>query len=136
MVGRDFRWSDHYGTRQVAVVSETLSGREWGSPAAELGKRLRRSERHPWLEVVGVASDIRHRGLDQPAPDTVYLNSSEALAPYMSRDAYFYIRSQRVGTARFIDEVQQAIWSVNGNLPLGRVRTMGELYQRSTRGHR
>ena len=50
----------------------------------------------------------------------------------MSRDTYFYIRSERVGTAGFIDEIQRAIWSVNGSLPLGRVQTMGEVYQRST----
>ena len=132
VAGRDFQWTDHYGTRQVVIVSETFARREWGSPAAAIGKRMRRSERNPWLEVVGVAGDIRHRGLDQPAPDTVYLTSSETLAPYMSRDAYFFIRSERVGTAGFIDEIQRAIWSVNGSVPLGRVQTMGELYRRST----
>ena len=50
----------------------------------------------------------------------------------MSRDVYFFVRSERVGTAGFIDEIQRAIWSVNGSVPLGRVQTMGELYQRST----
>jgi putative ABC transport system permease protein len=132
VAGRDFQWTDHYGTRQVAIVSETVARREWGSPAAALGKRMRRSERNPWLEVIGVAGDIRHRGLDQPAPDTVYLTSSETLAPYMSRDAYLFIRSERVGTAGFIDEVQRAIWSVHARVPLGRVQTMGDVYRRST----
>ena len=73
VAGRDFQWTDHYGTRQVAIVSETVARREWGSPAAAIGKRMRRSEKSPWLEVVGVAGDVRHHGLDQPAPDTVYL---------------------------------------------------------------
>jgi predicted permease len=131
VAGRDFQWTDHYGTRQVVIVSETVARREWGSPAAAIGKRIRRSEKSPWLEVVGVAGDVRHHGLDQPVPDTVYLTSNEALAPYMSRDAYFFIRSDRVGTAGFIDEIQRAIWSVNGSVPLGRVQTMGEVYQRS-----
>jgi hypothetical protein len=53
----------------------------------------------------------------------VYLTSTEDLAPYMSRAAYFFVRSERVGTAGFIDDVQQAIWSVNGSLPLGSVQT-------------
>jgi predicted permease len=132
VAGRDFEWTDRSGTRHVAIVSETLARREWGSPAAAIGKRLRRSERNPWLEVIGVAGDIRHRGLDHPVPDTVYLTSSETLAPYMSRDAYFFIRSERVGTAGFFDEIQRAIWSVNSSVPLGRVQTMGEVYQRST----
>jgi ABC-type antimicrobial peptide transport system permease subunit len=78
-----------------------------------------------------VAGDIRHDGLDQRAPDTVYLASSETLAPYLSRAVYFFIRSERVGTAGFLDDIRQAIWSVNGNLPLGSVQTMGEVYRRS-----
>ncbi|HZM58883.1 MAG TPA: ABC transporter permease [Vicinamibacterales bacterium] len=130
--GRDFQWTDYSSTRQVAIVSETFARREWGSPAAAIGKRMRRSEKNPWLEVVGVAGDVRYRGLERPAPDTVYLTSSEALAPFMSRDAYFLVRSERVGTAGFIDDLQRAIWSVNGSVPLGSVQTMGEVYRRST----
>ena len=132
VAGRDLQWTDYSGARHVAIVSETLARREWGSPAAAIGKQMRRSEKSPWLEVVGVAGDVRHRGLDQPAPDTVYLTSTEALAPYMSRAAYFFVRSERVGKAGFIDDLQQAIWSVNGSLPLGSVQTMGEIYHRST----
>jgi predicted permease len=130
--GRDFEWADYYGTRQVAIVSEALARREWGSPDAAIGKRIRRDAGSPWLEVVGVAGDIRHRGLDRPAPDTVYLTLREGLAQYMSRGVYFLIRSERVGTAGFLDDVQQAIWSVDGSLPLGSVQTMGEVYRRST----
>jgi putative ABC transport system permease protein len=132
VAGRDFQWTDSQGTRQVTIVSEALARREWGSSSAALGKRIRRSDKSPWIEVVGVAGDIRHRGLDQPAPDTVYLTSNEGLAPYMSRATFFFIRGERVGTAGFIDEVQRAIWSVNGSVPLGSVQTMGEIYQRST----
>jgi ABC-type antimicrobial peptide transport system permease subunit len=43
----------------------------------------------------------------------------------------FVIRSQRVGTAGFLPDVQDAIWSVNGSLPLGSVQTMGDMYGRS-----
>jgi putative ABC transport system permease protein len=71
--GRDVEWTDYYDMRQVVIVSETLARREWGSPAAAIGKRMRRNPRTPWLEVVGVAGDIRHRGVDRPAPDTAYL---------------------------------------------------------------
>lgn len=132
VAGRDFEWNDYYGTRQVTIVSETLARREWGSPAAAIGKRMRRGADKPWLEIVGVVGDIRHRGLDRPAPDTVYLTSREALAQYMSRGVTFFVRSERVGTAGFLDDVERAIWSVNGGLPLGSVQTMGEVYQRST----
>ena len=131
VAGRDIEWADHYGTQQVVVVSENVARREWGSAEAALGKRLRRGPQNPWLEVIGVARDIRHHGVDQPAPDTVYLTSSEFLAQFASRAVYYFIRSDRVGTAGFLEEIQQATWSVNGNLPLGSVQTLGDLYERS-----
>jgi predicted permease len=131
VAGRDIAWSDHYGTAQVAVISENVAVREWGSPAAALGKRVRRGPQNPWIEIVGVAGDIRHHGIDQAAPDTIYLTSSEFLAQFSSRAVYFFVRSERAGTAGFVGEIEQAVWSVNGNLPVGSVQTLGDLYDRS-----
>jgi hypothetical protein len=131
VAGRDLAWSDHYGTAQVAVISENVAVREWGSPAAALGKRVRRGPQNPWIEIVGVAGDIRHHGIDQAAPDTIYLTSSEFLAQFSSRAVYFFVRSERAGTAGFVGEIEQAVWSVNGNLPVGSVQTLGDLYDRS-----
>jgi predicted permease len=131
LAGRDFEWADHYGGRQVVIVSQSLARRAWGSPAAALGKRLRRSADNPWLEVVGVAGDIRHNGLDRPAPDAIYMTSSERLAQFMGRTVSFFIRGERVGTAGFLDDVERAIWSVNGTLAVGSAQTLGDVYQRS-----
>jgi predicted permease len=131
VAGRDLEWSDHYGTAQVAVISENVAVREWGSPAAALGKRLRRGPQAPWIEIVGVAGDIRHHGIDQAAPDAIYLTSSEFLAQFSSRAVYFFVRSERAGTPGFIGEIEQAVWSVNGSLPVGTVQTLGDLYDRS-----
>jgi predicted permease len=131
VAGRDLEWSDHYGTAQVAVISENVAQREWGSAAAALGKRLRRGPQNPWLEVIGVAADVRHDGIDQPAPDTIYLTSSEFLAQFAGRAVHFFVRSDRVGTAGFLEEIEQAVWSVSGSLPLASVQTLGDLYDRS-----
>ena len=43
---------------------------------------------------------------------------------------YFLVRSERVGTPGFLREIEQAVWSVNGNLPIGSVQTLGDLYDR------
>jgi predicted permease len=131
LAGRDFAWADHYGTAQVAIVSETFARREWGSPAAAIGKRLRRAPTTPWIEVIGVAGDVRMHGLDQTAPDGIYLTSSESVARFATRVAYFIVRSERVGTPGFLAEIQRAVWSLNGNLPLGTVQTLGDAYDRS-----
>ena len=43
----------------------------------------------------------------------------------------YAIRSPRVGTRSFSDEIRQAVWSVNPTLPFANVWTMDELVDRS-----
>ena len=43
----------------------------------------------------------------------------------------YAIRSSRTGSIGFLKELQQAVWSVNPNLPLADVRTVQDLYERS-----
>jgi predicted permease len=131
VAGRDFEWRDHYGTEQLVLVTQGFAEREWGSAEAAIGKRLRRAANAPWLEVIGVFGDVRLYGVEQPAPGTIYLSSSEFVAQFASRTAYFVVRSDRVGTPGFQREVEQAVWSVNANLPLGGMETLGDAYDRS-----
>ena len=48
-----------------------------------------------------------------------------------TRTVRFVIRSERAGTQGFLDEVRQAVWSVNASLPLASVRTMQTVYDKS-----
>jgi ABC-type antimicrobial peptide transport system permease subunit len=41
------------------------------------------------------------------------------------------LRSDRVGTSGFIEDVQSAIWSVDASLPLADVQSMDDVYRRS-----
>ncbi|HET7609556.1 MAG TPA: FtsX-like permease family protein, partial [Gammaproteobacteria bacterium] len=131
VAGREIEWPDLYGTAQLAVISQGFAEREWGSAGAALGKRLRRSPTSPWIEVVGVVGDIRLHGVEQAAPDAIYLTSNEFVAQFAGRVAYFAVRSERVATQGFLREIEQAVWSVNGSLPLGDVHTLGDAYDRS-----
>src|SRR2546429_5519999 len=47
------------------------------------------------------------------------------------RTVTFVIRSERAGSAGFLIDVRQAVWSVNATLPLASVRTMQEVYDKS-----
>jgi ABC-type antimicrobial peptide transport system permease subunit len=42
--------------------------------------------------------------------------------------AAFVIRSERAGAASLMDEVRQAVWSVNGSVPITSERTMQDVY--------
>jgi predicted permease len=131
LAGRAFEWADNYEGRQVALVSANVARAEWGSAEAALGKRVRWLPDTPWLEIVGVVGDIHQLGLDRPAAETFYMAQSATLARFMTRTVSYVVRSDRVGSPGFLEEVQAAIWSVNGSLPLAAVQSMSDVQQRS-----
>jgi len=118
------------------MISENLAREMWGTPSAALGKQLREFSTMPWHEVIGVIQDVRERGVQDKAPEIVYW---PPMMEYLfgrkttdtARTVTFVIRSERAGTEAFLNEVRQAVWSVNSNLPLASVRTMEEVYDKS-----
>jgi predicted permease len=137
VAGRDMTWTDIYGLRPVAMVSENFARESWGSAPAAIGKRIRQFSNLPWIEVIAVVQDVRHNGVDEAAPAIVYWPAMHQ-NPYTPkptidppRSVIFAIRSARAGNESFLTEVQQAVWSVNANLPLASVRTMQEIYSAS-----
>lgn len=96
---------------------------------------IREDPQTPWHEIIGVATDERDDGVDQKAPQTVtypfVMSTFQGTAPYILRGATYVVRSSRAGSSTFINELSQAVWSVNARLPLSNVRTMDFLYQRS-----
>jgi ABC-type antimicrobial peptide transport system permease subunit len=83
-----------------------------------------------------VVEDVRENGVDQVSPATVYwpplMGDPSALEKLGAwRTVYFALRSNRAGTQAFINEMQQAVWSVNSNLPVANVSTMQEIYSES-----
>ena len=136
IAGREITWTDVYGLRPVVMISENLARELWGTAAAAPGKRLRENPGMPWHEVIGVVQDVRENGVYQPAPATVYWPSMSAYVgptaggPNTIRQVTFIIRSERAATEGFKNEVRQAVWSVNGNLPVS-LRTMREVYDQS-----
>ena len=129
VAGRSITWTEIHERRPVIVISETLAREYWDEPSRALGKRVRTGSRNPWREIVGVVGDERDDGLNQPATAIVYwplLNDS-----YEWRTMAYAVRSTRAGTASFLREVQQAVWSVNSNLPLAAVQTLDEIQANS-----
>jgi predicted permease len=137
IAGRDFTWTDVVDRRLVVILSATMARELWGEPAAAIGKRVRIGRVGPWNEVIGVAGDVHDSGVDHAPPAIVYWRAGiqgalTATGPaFIPRDVTFAIRSPRTGTDAFITQIAQAIWATNPNLPLARVQTMGETYERS-----
>ena len=136
IAGRDLTWDEVYGLRPVVMVSENLAREEWGTPANAIGKRLTEDPDLPWREVIGVIQDVREKGVQEKAAEIVYwppiVENLFGRGPAQPiREVTFVIRSDRAGTQSFLNEVRQAVWSVNSNLPVASVRTMEDVYGKS-----
>ena len=137
VAGREFTWTEVYGLRRVAIVSENFARESWGSAPAAIGKRIHQFPKMPWVEVIGVAQDVRHNGVDEKAPAIVYwpamFNNPYTPQPTIDAPRFvtFAIRSERAGNKDFIGEVQRAVWAINANLPVASVQTMQDIYGKS-----
>ena len=135
VAGRDLTWSDIYEKIPVAIVSQKLAREYWHDPANALGKQIRSTTKDDWREVVGVAGDTHDDGVDKEAPSSVYwpvlAAHFESSDIDVRRYVAFSIRSPRAGSPSLMNEVRRAVWSVDPNLPLADVHTLGDLYRKS-----
>lgn len=140
LLGRTLTWQDVRERAPAVLVSESLAREYWGSAQAALGQRVSvRSEPQRWNEIVGVVADVREDGLSQNPPLMVYwpqvtLAFWEGDPPdqiFTWRGMGFAIRSDRVGTVGFVDEVRAAVWEINPNLPVRGLQSLEELMGQS-----
>ena len=135
VVGRDLTWTDTYQKIPVAIISENFAREYWHDARNALGKRIRVGNTDDWREIIGVVKDVHDDGVNQPAPATVYwpimMDRFEGQKENLRRGIAIAIRSPRAGSQNFIKEVQQAIWSLDPELPLSRVHTLGYYYSKS-----
>lgn len=137
LVGRTFTWQEVHNRFPGVVLSESLARETFGSAEAALGQRVAaRPEPVRWYEVIGVAANVRDDGMGQdpilevnwPQVTLAFWEGSPADQVQTWRTMGYAIRSNRVGTSGFLQEVREAVWSVNPNLPLTGVRTLPITY--------
>ncbi len=135
VAGREMTWDETFQKRPVAVISENFAREYWHDPSSAIGKKIRVGNSDDWREVIGVAGDIYDDGVSKPAPTSVYWplyqSNFEGQKEVVRRGVSFVLRSPRAGSAAFMKEVQQTVWSVNPDLPLADATTEGELYTKS-----
>ena len=136
IAGRSITWADVEAMNPVVVISENLAREYWKDDVGKaLGRRVRQTDGAPWREIVGVVGNERQDGATAPPPATVYwpmaIKSFWDSDTFVQRSLGYVIRTPRVHTPGFLAEVQRAVWSVNPNLPLARVRTLQEIYGQS-----
>jgi putative ABC transport system permease protein len=135
IAGRAIAWNDIYTQAAVVVVTENFARQYWTEPAASIGRRIRSSPKDTWRTIVGVVGDERDDGAAQPAPVTIYwpllVKNFRNEPVYVHRAIAYVIRTDRVTSPTLLKEIQQAVWSVNGSVPVANVRTLSQIQARS-----
>jgi len=135
VTGREITWNDTYKKIPVAMISENVARELWHDPSAALGKRIRVSTKDDWREIIGVVGDVYDEGVSKPASPSIYwpllMDHFESDDSFSFRDVAFVLRSTRAGSESFLNEVRQAVWSLNPNLPLADVHALDFFYRRS-----
>jgi putative ABC transport system permease protein len=121
--GRNFTGHDDEATAHVAVVNQAfaqkfLSGQDpIGQSIANFGPM---SEK---LQIVGVIGNVRHTALESSPRPEIYLAFGQAHWP----SAFMVVRTQFSDPTVLTSDAQNAVWSVDKNVPLDKVRTMEQV---------
>jgi predicted permease len=125
--GRALQASDVETSEPVVVVSEFLAKRHWPGQSA-VGKYMRvGGEKDPWRRVVGVVADVRERGLLLGMKPAVYLSTEQVKRPGAD---YLVVRTKQKPT-QLVKTVESAVWTVDGEQPVARVRSMDDIIEQS-----
>jgi predicted permease len=129
--GRGFTEADTPSSPPAVIINETMARRYWpdGDP---LGRQLS-SQNKSW-QVVGVASDIREIGLDQPVEPTVYVPVPQMPNGLMGAMNQWFLTAWIVRTARPTDvttALRRAMKEVDPQMPLANVRPMTQVINAS-----
>jgi putative ABC transport system permease protein len=129
MSGRVFTEQDQAGTPQVVVINQTMSRRYWPDDDP-IGKRIRisgtgLSDSDIIATIIGVVGDVKHGSLDERSTPQIYL--SFAQNPFIF--ATLVVRTQPEPMS-MTGAVRSAVWSVDKDQPVWKVRTVEFLINR------
>lgn len=137
--GRDLDARDTASTPPVMIVNETFA-RIYFKDAPPVGQRIKIGMRGPSVEIVGVTGDVQqfgtgfyvtgmHRGPILTSP-TIYLPAAQTSAGFFQ--AFAPTWTVRAGSAAAAAEaLTRAISAVDPMLPLGELRSMSDVVDRS-----
>jgi predicted permease len=128
--GRFFDTSDQKSESPAVVVNESFVNRNYPgrSPLGERLKFERLNEKGYWYTIVGVVREIRERGVAEDSRPAIYRVHAQA-DQTNDLPSGIVVRTA-VEPKSIISAVRQAIWSVDRNQPLSRIRTMEDIVDR------
>ena len=123
--GRGFEGRDDRAAPSRVVISQSLA-RELFGDARSAGRRIWVAAPGRMAEVVGVAGDVKHRALDEPALPTIYLSAWQQPSP---TSKLVVRRSQ--GDSDILSILRTEVERLDRELPVYGVRPMEDIVQTS-----
>lgn len=124
VAGRLFTSADRSTTPAVAMVNEALARREYGSPAASVGRQMATvsGRGEETAEIVGVVRDVRFVSLDAPATPEMYRPLGQTFMFPMA----FVVRTTG-DAAQLAPAVRQAARAVDPTIPVAELQPLAAL---------
>jgi putative ABC transport system permease protein len=122
--GRAFSDGDSANARPVAIISVEMARRHW--PAGDaIGRRLRfeSTPPGPWLEIVGIAGDVRNSDADAGVLPQVYLPAGQ----FPERSLAIVLRTEGARPAGLTSAIRMEVTRLDTELPIFGVATMDEV---------
>ena len=116
--GRDFDERDQEGAPGVVIINETMARRYWPGGDA-LGRRLKLTK--DWLEIVGIAKDVKNRSLSEGPKPFLYL---PLLQDYRSN--MILVARTAVEPEKMSQSVRAEVAVLDPGIPIFDVKTLEE----------
>jgi len=122
LTGRDFTDHDNFGAPVVVVINQAMARAFWPNQNP-VGQRIT-TDQKSWYTVLGVAGDVRQMGLRSATQPEVYVSylQDPYQWPYMS----MLVRTSS-DPLRVLAAVEQAVWSVDKDLPPSHPMTLDQI---------
>jgi predicted permease len=135
VAGRGFERTDNASQGKVAIVNETLAKRIWKGQNP-IGQRLRPpggsfgASDDVWHTVIGVAKDVRQRGVERPAGTEVYVSLDQH---GVSPPSMNVVMRTTLPPADLSGTIARVVREVDNAVPVVRLRDMDSVFAESIR---
>ena len=129
--GRTFTSFDREDTDPVAMVSEGLAQRHWGTADTAVGQRLSFDDGTTWIQVAGVVGDVRQYGFDREAAQEIYIPFEQNPMRRMS-----LLVTSSLAPSRVTAHLREAVHRLDPEQPVTGVATLDELRRESLASRR
>jgi putative ABC transport system permease protein len=133
IAGRGFERTDNAPQGKVVIVNETLAKRIWRGQNP-IGQRLRPpgvsfgASDDAWHTVIGVAKDVRQRGVERPAGTELYVSLDQH---GVSPPSMNVVMRTTLPPAALSGTIEQVVRELDAAVPVVRLRDMDSVFAES-----